>query len=475
MGLQCKLFRGDPRLEAAAISDPAHILPGATGPHVGKIQTALISLDGASISADEAQRKFYGGSTAAAVLAYKQKRSIINRSYQTQADNIVGRMTMASLDSEMLKKENLPPVPIRVKPLSFWYKSHTRSPAHLALLRGTDPLETNSGAGSRDIAAPHILPDLAVLEVWRGGWANIEVTGGKGGSVIIANRNIATISDPKDSSATGRVLPIRFDPHFFDVFGVQVGRTTIRAEQPDPTGFLRHGTWDTLDVAVRKAPSSTNFIAPDPHNHLPCRQWEQIQLHPNSDTECSLSCKAWPPRGVVDVAIGVKLKDYPLGRKHAMWYLSEGNGRDFDEDDNLWDMLQRDGGFRSHLIDEIFGGIFTSPKNPPRLRGFFQFITNFYFVSDFHYAFGTIDRVDYEADVGIDAVHVWFKDRYEWHPYFPGLYNAFPDDGARPDNCVHAAFVEMKDQGAKDYWMIGEATVPLSPLIDPPTMPRTVK
>src|SRR5579863_1986510 len=136
MGLQSKLFRGDPKLEAAAVSDPAHILPGAVGPHVGKIQTAIILLDGASISADEVERQFYGVSTTAAVLAYKQKRSIINTSYQTKADNIVGRMTMASLDSEMLKKESVPPAPIRVKPLSFWYKSHTRSPAHLALLRG---------------------------------------------------------------------------------------------------------------------------------------------------------------------------------------------------------------------------------------------------------------------------------------------------------------------------------------------------
>src|SRR4051794_20228627 len=32
MTLQSKLFRGDSMLEAAAISDPAHIVPGANGP-----------------------------------------------------------------------------------------------------------------------------------------------------------------------------------------------------------------------------------------------------------------------------------------------------------------------------------------------------------------------------------------------------------------------------------------------------------
>jgi peptidoglycan hydrolase-like protein with peptidoglycan-binding domain len=96
------LFRGDPKLEAAAVSDPAHIVQGASGEHVRKIQQALIQLDGARLEPDGK----YGPATAAAVLAYKKKRNIINRSYQTQADNIVGKMTMAALDREMLVKES---------------------------------------------------------------------------------------------------------------------------------------------------------------------------------------------------------------------------------------------------------------------------------------------------------------------------------------------------------------------------------
>jgi len=77
MALQSQLFRGDPQLEAAAVSDPAHIEPGARGEHVRKIQLALIQLDGADIDPDGQ----YGPATAAAVLAYKQKqkRNIINR------------------------------------------------------------------------------------------------------------------------------------------------------------------------------------------------------------------------------------------------------------------------------------------------------------------------------------------------------------------------------------------------------------
>jgi hypothetical protein len=99
MSLRSPLFRGDPKLESAAVSNSAHILPGAVGEHVSKIQRALNILDGANLSEDGV----YNTATASAVLRYKQKRNIINRSYQTQADNIVGILTMTALDSEMLQ------------------------------------------------------------------------------------------------------------------------------------------------------------------------------------------------------------------------------------------------------------------------------------------------------------------------------------------------------------------------------------
>jgi len=110
MGLQSSLFRGDPTLEACAVSDPAHIMLGAVGDHVSKIQTALIRLDSATIDPGELAAKRYGPSTAAAVLAYKKnpRRNIINRSYQTQADNIVGRMTIAALDRELVGNQSRP-------------------------------------------------------------------------------------------------------------------------------------------------------------------------------------------------------------------------------------------------------------------------------------------------------------------------------------------------------------------------------
>ena len=99
--LKSQLFRGDAKLEAAAASPLAHIVPGARGDHVRKIQLALNQLDNAGLDPDG----IYGQATANAVLAFKQKRGIINRSYQTEADNIVGIMTMAALDDEMAASE----------------------------------------------------------------------------------------------------------------------------------------------------------------------------------------------------------------------------------------------------------------------------------------------------------------------------------------------------------------------------------
>jgi hypothetical protein len=101
MGLISRLFQGNKKLEACLVDDAAHVTPGAQGEHVGKIQFALFSLDTLKIERTELVSQTYGPSTAAAVLSYKTKRQIINRSYQTTPDNIVGKMTIASLDKEM--------------------------------------------------------------------------------------------------------------------------------------------------------------------------------------------------------------------------------------------------------------------------------------------------------------------------------------------------------------------------------------
>jgi hypothetical protein len=105
MPLRSRLFAGDPALEACLVKDSAHVTRGSQGDHVSKIQGVVMFLDGSTINEAEINSKTYGSSTAAAVLAYKQKRRIINFSYQKQADDIVGKMTIKALDDELVTRQ----------------------------------------------------------------------------------------------------------------------------------------------------------------------------------------------------------------------------------------------------------------------------------------------------------------------------------------------------------------------------------
>lgn len=104
--LTSNLFRDDAALNVCLVDDDAHVVVGAQGEHVARIQLALCVLDRVAVNTSELKASLYGSSTSAAVLAYKRKRNIINYAYQTQADSIVGKMTIAALDQEMLAWES---------------------------------------------------------------------------------------------------------------------------------------------------------------------------------------------------------------------------------------------------------------------------------------------------------------------------------------------------------------------------------
>src|SRR5688572_8065414 len=97
MPLTSILFKNCRELQACAIDHAAHLVPGARGEPVARIQKALNLLDDANLDFDGV----YGPATAAAVLAYKTKRRIINAAYQTAPDNIVGVMTITTMDGEL--------------------------------------------------------------------------------------------------------------------------------------------------------------------------------------------------------------------------------------------------------------------------------------------------------------------------------------------------------------------------------------
>lgn len=105
MPLRSEFFRSDVRLEGAASRDSAPVLPGTSGPHVEKIQLALMLLDDARIAPAELEADAYGPTTAAAVLAYKRRRGLGHECYRTMPDSVVGRTTLAALDREMTGRQ----------------------------------------------------------------------------------------------------------------------------------------------------------------------------------------------------------------------------------------------------------------------------------------------------------------------------------------------------------------------------------
>ncbi len=108
MALGSNLFKDSKRLAQCEVNNAAHVVPGDRGDHVRLIQIALGEIENAGIDASELSQTRYGPSTAQAVLAYKTKRRIINFSYQTSPDNIVGKMTIVSLDKDMLSLQSTP-------------------------------------------------------------------------------------------------------------------------------------------------------------------------------------------------------------------------------------------------------------------------------------------------------------------------------------------------------------------------------
>ena len=110
--LRSEMFSGDARLESCLHQDSAHVTPGTTGPFVSKIHTALLVTAELHVDSGELKSQTYGPTTAAAVLAYKTQRKIINRAYQSQPDNIVGKMTIAALDAEVFQAEQRRLVPL---------------------------------------------------------------------------------------------------------------------------------------------------------------------------------------------------------------------------------------------------------------------------------------------------------------------------------------------------------------------------
>jgi hypothetical protein len=233
--------------------------------------------------------------------------------------------------------------------------------------------------------------------------------------------------------------------------------TTLAVTSPGSSGVLHR---QARPPARRPAPAtggtSFNCRTPTDHKHKPTRDWAAQQkrwaarcerwvdalrrgrLEPNPTRPIECVCAVSSPAQALQLArLGVGMIPFGLAWRHVNHYLN-GGGADYPED--LEAVLRTDAGVRGKLARAIARGG----------RGCVSISQGEYTVREHTLAFGAIDRMDYQVNPD-GTVHVWFKDRYEWHPESP-----------RVSNCVHRAAVELKDAGAADYWMVGDAVVPLS-------------
>lgn len=205
------------------------------------------------------------------------------------------------------------------------------------------------------------------------------------------------------------------------------------------------------------------------HDHQPggVLRWLRIQadalLKCNPSTEegrIHCVCGTHPPQGVIMASLVAEFSDKPVARDHLAHYLG-GSGKTVNEDATLRDMVTKDAGVRGMLAAQIAKAD----------RGHMFLRQTDYADQDFRYAFGGIDRLEWEVDKGAGTVDVWFKDRYDFHPVGFGYTNKGTGDFRRKTNCVHAAAVELKP-GAADYWMQGLATFPLKTFTSAPKKKR---
>lgn len=462
MALQSELFRGDPKLEAAAVSDPAHIVPGAAGDHVRKIQMALIRLDGATVAADG----LYGPETAAAVLAYKQKRKIVNRSYQTTADNIVGKMTIAELDKELSDLDR-PKGPIQLRVISPKPDRLNHRPQVVA--------GAPRGSGSAFSLAPalYAAPGFSqgpVVSINRGQSALVEVTNGSGGTIASGDPKIAFTRDPNSKTL---VTKITSDPQTVEIVGNHRGGAVIivNTASAPPLSLPQSMFMASITVSVKETRPTVYTPTMTPHDHRPTKQWSKLLSAIDQPTDTfagkalyALCAVGADPQTFVNAAIARDFNGKPVALKHLNWYLRDGRGQELNEDDNIASWVRADSAIRQ----KVTALIIANASKGLQYGGYFAFTQSDFIDQDFRYAFGTIDRLDWAVDWVVKAAKLWFKDSYEWHPVCPGFYTKFSDDVVRETNSLHAALVEMKDRGAADYWMVGEATLPLSVFGFPP-------
>jgi peptidoglycan hydrolase-like protein with peptidoglycan-binding domain len=483
MALSSPRFANNDRLQAASENSPP-LRRGETGDGVATLQQALVDL-GLNMPISFSQGSadgVYGAETERTVRQF-QKQQGFPASGQ---DGIAGRDTLQELDRLFASASPGPAPssgPLRIDFLSPQRSVKAPKPGakvNLPFLSSLRNARVGGGAPSSD---PSGVPSLVfpgnlflppkLFNMVLGDTALFQVVNGVGGVVSVSDDRLAVLTDPP-SPVVNRRFPVSKNPHQFQVFAKNPGACAISV-----SGLRAPADFSSVLLRIRN-PDDSRFHPGVHHDHPPCNQWQKIRNSPNvsvGDVETTgdrireaflgpvgvsiingIIRNSDTPREAINSVLALG-RFRPLPRQHIDHYLF-GGGRDFVEDENIRDWLIRDQGIRQKLQREVARAT-QSQIGASVIQGNFEFPQSAYQDEDFKNAWGAIDQVDWEADLVAGTLRVRFQDRYEWHPVFRGLYVEKEGDEVRPTNGIHAAFVELKNEGAADYWMKGEFTVGL--------------
>jgi hypothetical protein len=211
----------------------------------------------------------------------------------------------------------------------------------------------------------------------------------------------------------------------------------------------------TESLFIHVKDTRANIFHPTtPHNHqpIPDEQWDKVCNEAVKDPDLGFWLTKFAqnkarPETVANAAKGA-LGFKPMASWHYDYYL-KGFGAVVNEDENLRDWI-----IALRIRQEGRGN--ESPVTVSREFNQKSFGT---FGDDARLSFGTIDNLEIKADFLLGIVEIWFEDTYEWHPVY-SMYNSprCTDPAQRDTNFLHAACVQMKKKGAKDFQMRGRWT-----------------
>ncbi len=151
------------------------------------------------------------------------------------------------------------------------------------------------------------------------------------------------------------------------------------------------------------------------------------------------ACKVMSDEDVLALAREVTMHPGGNAQLHLDAYL-KGSGLDLRVD--LKSILENDIGVRDKVMRDIL-----LARQRGGTSGTIPIPQSTYADPDWQYAIGSMN-INWSQIDNTNTYRLGFRNMYRWHP-----------DANRMTQCVHRAAENLKKKGAKDYWMVGSATI----------------